>query len=59
MKNLHKVMTDYIVVKEDTLELLVERVNENIVEGYTTVGSVSCVKDGATHYIQAMCMLLY
>jgi hypothetical protein len=49
-------MTDYIVVKEDTLDLLIEMVNQNIVEGYTTIGGINTVD---TYYLQAMARLDY
>ena len=52
-------LKEYIVVKEDLLNILVDRVNEKIEEGYTTIGGISTVKDGHNYYIQAMCMLLY
>ena len=42
------------MVKEDLLNILVDRVNEKIEEGYTTIGVISTVKDGHNYYIQAM-----
>lgn len=54
-------MTDYIVVKENTIDLLIESVNENIVEGYVTIGGIATTNnaDNTQYYLQAMVKLDY
>jgi hypothetical protein len=52
------VMTDYIIVKDDLLNLFVDTVNEKLKEGYTTIGGVSTRNNGGfICYMQAMAKL--
>jgi len=47
-------MKSYTVVKGDTLDQLIESVNEKINEGWIPTGGVSILSYGYSGYMQAM-----
>lgn len=52
-------MINYLVIEEDSISALVERVNRYSGLGYSLVGGISVSKstahDSLYHYVQAMC----